>query len=74
MNRFDRARMMKLESAVGKVDTAEKNAVTHLQQAGFHVSTMAEARLILSEYREAARLQASQIDIMASIAGGRRAS
>lgn len=72
MNRSDRARMAKLDSALRRLDQAEKTALFELRNAGFPVRNISEARTLQAEYQEAARIQAHAVERMSDLARGRK--
>ncbi|MCC2030636.1 hypothetical protein [Microbacterium allomyrinae] len=61
-----------LDGAILRFDQAEAKALTAMQNAGFPVRSISEAREIQAEYREAARLQAHALARMSVIAQGGR--
>lgn len=72
MNRSERVRMANLDGILDRLEHAEKKAIYDLRNAGFLVNTVEEARLIRTEYRQTARLQARAVERMSTIAQGRR--
>lgn len=72
MNRSERVRMANLDGILDRLDHAEQKAIYDLRNAGFLVNTVEEARMIRTEYRQTARLQARAVERMSSIAQGRR--
>jgi hypothetical protein len=64
--------MANLDGILDRLDHAERKAIYDLRNAGFLVNTVEEARLIRTEYRQTARLQARAVERMSDIAQGRR--
>jgi hypothetical protein len=64
--------MANLDGILDRLDNAERKAIYDLRNAGFLVNTVEEARLIRTEYRQTARLQARAVERMSTIAQGRR--
>jgi len=72
MNRSERDRLSILDGALERYDAAAAKALTEIQNAGFPVRSLHQAREIQAEYREVARVQANALARMSVIARGRR--